>query len=76
MYEARTDRLASLDKARESRVYGIKDILTTLLFFCAPYTYLARLENAWSDRVVSLEEWQQFWTTVSLDWSDTNLLVS
>ena len=76
MYEARTDRLASLEEKRHLKEYGFEDILTTLLLFCAPYTYLARLENAWADRVISLDDWQKLLATLLLEWSDANLLVS
>lgn len=77
--EARTDRLASLDKEKVRRRRAppsIEDLIMGLLFFCVPYTYLERLESVWAERSVSLDGWQKFVTSLLVEWSDSNLLVS
>lgn len=76
MYEARTDRLASLNDTRKKKEYGFGDLVAAIVCFCAPYTYLERLENAWADRVISLHDWQKLLDTLLKEWSDANLLVS
>jgi len=77
MYEARTDRLASLELPRPRQALApLEDLITGVLFFCAPYTYVDRLEKVWADRVVSLEGWQKLLTSLLIEWSDSNLLAT
>lgn len=77
MYEARTDRLAILELPRQRPALApLEDLIIGVLFFCAPYTYVDRLEKLWADRVVSLDGWQKLLTSLLIEWSDSNLLVS
>lgn len=77
MHEARTDRLASLDQEPPRHaLYSLEDFAMKILFFHAPYMYFDRLERLWADGAVSLNGWQKLITSLLVEWSDSNLLVS
>jgi hypothetical protein len=77
MYEACTDRLASFKVSRpQNNLEPLENLITGVLFLCAPFTYVARLEAPWADGVVSLDGWQKLLTSLLVEWSDSNLLVS
>ena len=77
MREARTDRLASFHEPRvERKLDMLGHIVSGMLFFCAPNTYVDRLEKVWADNIVSIYDWQSLLTSLLSEWSDSNLLVS
>ena len=77
MYCARTDRLASFSEPRmEQKLTLLGDIISGALFFAAHHTYVDRLEKVWADRIISLDDWQKLLTSLLVEWSDSNLLVS
>jgi hypothetical protein len=77
MHEARTDRLASIYNPRVQPRFGtFGTFLSGVFFFCAPFTYVDRLEKLWADKIVSLDGWQKLLSSLLVEWSDSNLLVS
>jgi hypothetical protein len=77
MYEARTDRLASIyHSPRQDRFARLGPFVSGVFFFCAPFTYVDRLEKLWANKIVSLDGWQKLLASLLLEWSDSNLLVS
>jgi len=77
MNEARTDRLASVHKQPvQSRFGTFGTFLSGVFFFCAPFTYVDRLEKLWADKIVSLDGWQKLLSSLLVEWSDSNLLAT
>jgi hypothetical protein len=72
MHDALTDRLATVMRSQ----IGLFDIVAGGLSFWAHHTYVDRLENVWAGGVVSVGGWGSLVTSLVIEWSDSNLLVS
>jgi hypothetical protein len=72
MHDALTDRLAAVSRSQ----IGMIDIVAGSLSFWAHHTYVDRLENVWAGGVVSVGGWRSLITSLIIEWSDSNLLVS
>jgi hypothetical protein len=72
MHDALTDRLAAVSRSQ----IGMIDIVAGSLSFWAHHTYVDRLENVWAGGVVSVGGWGSLITSLIIEWSDSNLLVS